>query len=287
MTSHDWSIAGADGEPILVTTDSSTPLGEARAIVLFAHGFKGYKEYGFIPALSRRLVDSLPITMHRFNFSHSGMTDDLRTFARPELFEKDTWNKQVFDLDALLDVVKSGSLDHSPTRAPVILIGHSRGGASCLLAAGRQFRDDTTPRPDAIVTISTPRQTLSLAPEAVQMIHSQGYLISPSARTGQSLRIGKAWLEEQESAPAEHDLLALCERIACPVLAAHGELDKTVLPQCAKDIASACLFGESFLVAGANHVFNTSNPADLESPASPQLISLGDGITKFLASRIQ
>jgi len=280
-------MPGANEESILVTTDSSTPIADARAVVVFAHGFKGYKDYGFLPLLSRQLAASLPIVVHRFNFSHSGMTNDVDAFARPDLFEQDTWNKQVFDVGVLLDAAKNGSARHSPNGAPVILMGHSRGGLSCLLAAGRRFRDEKTPYPDAIVTISTPRRTLNLAPEAMEMIHTQGYFISPSARTGQSLRINETWLTEQEANPAGHDALALCEDIACPVLAAHGELDKTVLPQCAKDIASACPYGDSYLVSGANHVFNTPNPADPESPTSPQLVSLGNRITKFLASHIR
>gem|GEM_PF-4204546 len=89
----------------------------------------GYYDYGLFPVLARALT-AAGLTCHRFNFSHSGMTRDTATFARPDLFEQDTWGRQQDDLAAVLDHLGAGA-------EPTVLFGHSRGGLSSLLAAPR------------------------------------------------------------------------------------------------------------------------------------------------------
>lgn len=282
IRTESWSLEGAEGKPILVSSDIAEKTHQARASVLFAHGFKGYKDYGFIPILAARLAESISLAVHRFNFSHSGMTNDVSTFARPDLFERDTWNKQTHDLNALFDHVASGEAPGSAVGSPILLMGHSRGGAACLLMAGRRFRDGAAATPDAVVTIAAPDQTNNLAPQAVDLLRTQGYIVSPSARTGQTLRIRSTWLQEQEAAPENHDILGLCAKIQCPVLAAHGAEDATVTAECARRIAQACPRGELHMIPGANHVMNTPNPADPQAPPPDSLQLLLERILQFI-----
>lgn len=286
VKTSNWSAPGADGEVILISTDAFEGRTECKAHVLFAHGFKGYKDYGFIPVLSVKLVEALPIVMHRFNFSHSGMTDDSSTFARPDLFERNTWNKQVADMEALIHAVQNGASPAQAASAPIAFLGHSRGGTTCLLAAGRRFRDGEAPPPVAVATLAASDSTLTMDQNAITMLRDQGYLVSPSARTGQSLRVGIEWLREQEDDPTGHDVLSLCSRISCPVLVAHGAEDPTVPVECAERITRACPRGESLTIADGNHVFNTPNPADPDEPMSAQLAALVDRISTFLQAHV-
>ena len=46
----DWSIPGSDGEPIIGNTH--VPRDEPAGMVLVAHGFKGYKDYGMFPRIA-------------------------------------------------------------------------------------------------------------------------------------------------------------------------------------------------------------------------------------------
>lgn len=276
----EWSLPGADGETIYCSTDFRE--GESpRLAVILAHGFKGYKDYGFIPVLSRALAASLPVAVHRFNFSHSGMTNDTATFARPDLFERDTWNKQVADLDAMICCVASGKAPATQAGTPFALVGHSRGGVSCLLSAGRRARDNSAPAPSAVVTLAAPDRCCSMSEDAKTSLRGIGFIESPSSRTGQSLRVGRVWLDEQDQDPGGHDLEALCALITCPVLAVHGEQDPTVPPTCAASIVRSCRLGDSVLIPGADHVFNTPNPADLAAPMSPPHVAALDRIVKL------
>ena len=91
--------------------------------MIVAHGFKGYKDYGMFPRIAAELAGRGFIS-HRFNFSHSGMTADTETFGRPDLFEKDTLNKQVADLQSVIEGVSCGVL--AGQGFPIVIFGHSR-----------------------------------------------------------------------------------------------------------------------------------------------------------------
>ncbi len=268
--STPWQIAGAEGEPIF--GDTHTPPGPPAGVVIVAHGFKGYKDYGMFPRIAETIA-ARGLIAHRFNFSHSGMTNETATFARPDLFERDTWNKQVYDLRAVIEAVTAGTLDGR--ELPFVLFGHSKGGVSVLLAAGRYADTDRSPQPAGVATASAPSTCNSLTAGQQQALTEQGFLVSPSSRTGQELRVGRIHLTEQLEAPDDHDLLKVAGRITCPVLIVHGEADPTVPAACAGQIAGA-LSGAAHveIVTGADHVFNTPNPMPADADPSPQLATM-------------
>ena len=104
QTIPDWTLTGSDDQPIIGTTHR--PEGAPRGTLIACHGFKGYKDYGFFPRLCRRAAEA-GLIAHRFNFSHSGMTNRTETFEKPELFEKDTYSKQVADLQTVHAAVRT------------------------------------------------------------------------------------------------------------------------------------------------------------------------------------
>jgi pimeloyl-ACP methyl ester carboxylesterase len=280
--SDAWSIEGSDGEPII----GNVHLPEARPIgvALIAHGFKGYKDYGMFPRIARTLAGR-GLIAHRFNFSHSGMTDDVETFQRPDLFEADTWNRQVGDLRAVIAAVDHGALEGRGL--PFVLFGHSRGGAAALLTAGRWADDVTLARIVGVVTAAAPSSCNPLTAEQADELLEAGFLVSPSSRTGQALRIGRAFLTEQMEDPAGHDLLAVAGRIACPVLVIHGAKDPTVPVRCADEIAAACRQATVRIISGADHVYNTANPLAPGADASPQLAELLEAVGDFAGATLE
>ncbi len=279
----DWELSGADGERILGTAHACAS-GTPRACVLVAHGFKGYKDYGFIPVLTGWLAATLPVVAHRFNFSHSGMNEDVTTFGRPDLFEKDTWGKQVLDLGACIDAAVDGALPETPADLPVVVIGHSRGGVSCLLMASERFSEAGANTPACIVTIAAPSRANTMSEDDRDALLETGSIGTLSSRTGQTLHIGRAWLQEQLDDPYAFDVLAACTGIPCPVLAVHGEADSTVLPGAAMMIADTCPEGEAYLIREADHVFNTPNPADPHTAPGPALSELVGVVSSFVTA---
>jgi len=268
MNSNDWILKGAHGEFIHGTTHlSSSKL--QRAVALVAHGFKGYKDYGMFPWLANQLA-SFGITTHRFNFSHSGMLKGIDDFERPDLFMRDTWNKQVEDLKVLSETLCQEGL-------PFYLIGHSRGGVSCLLSVGRG-----NIIPDKIISLSAPSTCLSLSLEEQEQLLSNGFLNSPSSRTGQLLQVGVNYLQEQLDSPDKHNLLDLVSRIRIPTLIIHGDSDTSVPIEHGREIANAAHDSLFVPIGGGNHIFNTPNPFVEFGNPSPELMAVWETIRQFV-----
>ncbi len=280
-TSLAWSLDGADGLPLLGDTHLPPAGVLARGVVLLCHGFKGYKDYGFLPRLAQHLAHAGCI-VHRFNFSHSGMTNNLATYERPELFERDTWGKQIIDLQQVVKAIGKGDLLGADL--PMAWIGHSRGGVTVLLTAARQA---PAQRPAVVVTLACPDRACNLTDEQKRLLRKQGYIASPSSRTGQELRVGRRWLEEQEQHPEQFDPCAALEKLRCPVLVVHGEADETVPPAAAGRLAKAGgIHVELHLLADANHVFNAANPCPAGAPLPPATAALCERVTDFLNRRL-
>jgi pimeloyl-ACP methyl ester carboxylesterase len=197
------------------------------------------------------------------------MTNRIETFERPDLFERDTWNKQVFDISRVMEHVARGSL--LGQGRPIILLGHSRGGVSVLLTAGRRSIDSASPLPAGVISLAAPSACDRVSDETKRSMIERGQQDVVSNRTGQNLRIDRAWLDEQMADPARHDLLGLAKHISCPVLVAHGDADETVPPSSAHDIVAACPGGHALVIEGANHVLNAPNPMSVGTNAPAPL----------------
>ena len=268
MEQTHWSIVGSQGEAIHGTT--TRPRGSsAKCNLIIAHGFKGYKDYGLFPWLAMTAASSGAVS-HGFNFSHSGMLAGDGPFERTDLFEKDTWNKQVEDLQAVVSYCRDEAL-------PTILMGHSRGGVACLLATGRGVI-----QVDHVVTLSAPCTCNPLSEEMRQTLIADGYIESPSSRTDQMLHVGRCFLDEQLQEPEAHDLLKLVEAIDVPVTVIHGTDDQTVAVESGAAIVKAAKKATFIAVAGGNHVFNTPNPFPIDGEPTQQLQKLWDSVEQVI-----
>lgn len=268
-TSLDWRLEGAGGEPIRGSTH--LPAGAARGALLIVHGFKGYKDYGFLPALGRAAAEA-GLVAHRFNLSHAGVGENPARFERPDLFEADTLGKQIHDIATVAAAAGAGELP-GPGGRPACWFGHSRGGAGVLLAAWRAAEAGAeapfarAPVPAGLITAAAPCDACRLSEEEKRVLRREGRLPSPSARTGQQLHVGRGWLEEIERDPDAFDPLQAAANLQAPVLVIHGERDETVSPEDADRIATAAGPSTRILkIAGAGHTFNAPNPLEGEPP---------------------
>lgn len=268
----DWVLKNGRGLELIGNTDR--PNGEASACAVFVHGFKGYKDYGFIPVLCKSLARA-GVVVHRFNLSCSGMTNDIETFARTDLFAMDTWTRQVEDVRCVIDAVGDGTLDGCGL--PKFVVGHSRGGATALLLAGH----GDVSAIDGVATIAAVDGCCRMKEDVCEEFLERGSLVTPSARTGQELVINASWLQEQIDDPSAHDVLGLCTNLSIPTLIMHGDGDDAVDLSAGERIARA-VGAELKVIAGGDHVLNMSNPALESAGISPQLGEVIELLTGFV-----
>lgn len=275
--STPWSIRNADDLEII--GDTHTPSEAApTACALILHGFKGYKDYGFIPPMARELARR-NILAHRFNFATSGMTSDLSAFARPDLFAKGTWGGQVEDVRRVARAIREGEI--AGKGLPLFLLGHSRGGATALLAAGLHADELGLA---GLITLNAVDRCCSMSDEQQREMLALGYAVTTSARTGQELRINADWLREQLDHPQAHDVLLQAAHVKCPVCVLHGDSDDAVPIEAGESIAKAAKTALN-RVEGADHVLNMPNPSSPETPLSVQLLKALDLTTRFISKQ--
>ncbi|MCC6683098.1 MAG: alpha/beta fold hydrolase [Phycisphaeraceae bacterium] len=259
---ESWTLQGADGQVIYGNTNRPAG-GRALATLVICHGFKGYKDYGFFPYLAEAAA-AAGLIAHRFNFSHSGMTNQLDTFERPDLFERDTWGRQITDLQIVIE--QRAAVD----QLPIVLFGHSRGGDSVLLTAAGM-----SDRLAGIVTAAAPDTTCPLGEDQKAVLRREGRMASPSSRTGQMLYVGREWLDEMEADPRRFDLLRAIAAIECPKLLIHGRADETVPVSAVHHLSKAGGPNTELLILPGGHTFNCRNPHPQDDPlpgATQQMI---------------
>lgn len=107
-------------------------------LVIFAHGFKGYKDWGTHNLVARHFAEN-GFRFLKFNFSHNGTTpDELRALTDMEAFSNNTFSIELTDLRLVTDFVFSGSA-FAPARE-VYLVGHSMGGGVAVIHAAEDKR---------------------------------------------------------------------------------------------------------------------------------------------------
>lgn len=278
LIEFDLTVPDEAGE-LALHCDIHLPDGQPRGTLLIAHGFLGYKDYGMFPYLATRAAMQ-GWGCIRFNFSHSGMTRAIERFERADLFERDTWNRQVEDLTCLVEAIRAGALPGIPATAPIVLMGHSRGGAASILFGGRG--GDV----QAVLAVASIDRSVppSLAGADVRAaMDAEGHVIVRSARTGQDLRLGRCFLDAIEADLEGHDVLAMAERLGRRLTVVHGDSDPTVDVSSGHAIAEAAGVGP-LIVPGGNHVFNVPNPFPVDARPSPQLEALAGHMEAVLAA---
>ena len=109
---------------------------EKLPLVIFAHGYKGYKDWGAWDLMAQKLAEA-GFFFVKFNFSHNGTTiDQPKDFADLEAFGNNNFSKEMADYDEVLNhFYKNPKID----KEKIVIIGHSRGGGITVIKA---FEDE-------------------------------------------------------------------------------------------------------------------------------------------------
>ena len=242
--------------------------------VVLLHGFKGFARFAFFPYLAEQLA-AAGLTAVTFNFSGSGVGDDLETFDDPDAFAENTFTREGQDVSRVVAEAERRGW----TGPQFGLFGHSRGGASALLHASRDARVGALATWSSIASV----RRWTDAQEAEW--RTRGYLEVPNTRTGQTLRVSTALLDEtEEHALGRLNLKLAAATLLCPWLIVHGAADETV-PFAEGEQLAESSEGRAELVsiAGATHTFNVAH--GMTTP-SAQLREAAERTVGFFVSRL-
>lgn len=113
-----------------------------KQLVLFCHGYKGFKDWGSWNLVAERFSGE-NLFFVKFNFSHNGGTvENPIDFPDLNAFAENNYSKELEDLDAILNFILSDNFKytHEINSANVTLIGHSRGGGISIIKTSEDTR---------------------------------------------------------------------------------------------------------------------------------------------------
>lgn len=263
-----WSrTSGADA------ADAAGP-GRTGAALVVCHGFKGFKDWGFFPWVSETLAARTGLPVASFNFDGSGVRVSAETFDDLPAFARNTFTRELFDLEAVMDGLAAGrlgDLEIEPA-ARFGLLGHSRGGATCVLKAAirRQVRGLVTWASIASVDRYRVYEAAWDAGEEVAI---------PNARTGQDMPLRRNVLDDLRANRGRLDVLESARRLAIPWAVVHGDADASVPFAEAEALAGAAGTNARVVrIEGAGHTFGAGHPFTGPTPELDRAVDATVGL---------
>lgn len=205
-------------------TDSKLPL------LVFCHGFKGFKDWGCFPYMFDKFASNGFFTVS-FNFSLNGTDNEKANpvdFERLDNFAINTFSKELDDLGCVIDYLEKQKDDYDYDFGKLILAGHSRGGGIALLKAAEDKRIKR------LIVLASVSDFYRYGEETKRIWHERGYIEVLNTRTKQKMRMNVSLLEDLEVNNERLDIKKALTRIDVPVLIVHGTEDLAV------DAGEAC-----------------------------------------------
>lgn len=241
-------------------------------VVVFCHGFKGFKDWGCWPYFMEALAKS-GFAVMSFNFSHNGIGANLLELTEVDRFKENTFSLEEEDLELLLQSILQRTFPPcDPTQ--VNLIGHSRGGAAALAVASR------FPEIRSVITLASISRIGSLTRDEERVWRKEGVRYVVNMRTGQQLPLGVGLLDDILARPARIE--ENIKKLSIPVQIIHGEKDEAVPVSAAHELFSWAKKGSLVIIPEANHVFGAKHPF---MEATPQLEQVIAECQNFLAKK--
>ena len=247
------------------------PDGSPKPILIFVHGFKGFKDWGYFNLLADTFAQAGFVFL-KLNLSHNGTSLEHPTdFVDLEAFGQNTFSKEMDDLGVLIDHVLGpefalGQQEADPGR--LFLMGHSRGGSLVIL---KGYEDERVKGVVSLAAVSDLGERWSES--ALAEWKKQGVHYVQNSRTGQRMPLDYQLVEDYQAHADRFNVPQAVRNLGKPLLAFHGSDDETVAVQAAHDIEQWNGTARVEIIAGANHVFGGSHPYEgHELPVAVQRI---------------
>jgi len=226
--------------------------------VVFAHGFKGFKDWGHWQQIGQHFAQAGYVFV-KFNFSHNGTTIEQPTdFADLEAFGQNNYSKELYDLQQVIDWISS-TKELPATEintADITVIGHSRGGGIAILEAAQN------PKISRLVTWASVHQLDFFRQSEQQLVKwkEKGVYFILNGRTFQEMPLYYQLLEDFEANSDQFNIQQRLSQLDKPFLIVHGDQDPAVPMFSAELLKEWCPAAELVILKGANHVFGGKHP---------------------------
>ncbi|MBI5403040.1 MAG: prolyl oligopeptidase family serine peptidase [Ignavibacteriae bacterium] len=193
-------------------------------VLIFCHGFKGFKDWGSFPYMLEKISNENIFTVS-FNFSFNG-TDNTKDnpvdFNRLDLFARNTFSRELDDLGCVIDFLFSVKDKYSFDTEKLVLAGHSRGGGIAILKTAEDARIKK------LIALASVAEFDRYTEERKKRWKEEGYLEVLNTRTKQYMRMNYTLIEDLEKNYDRLNIQNAMSRIKVPAVIIHGKQDMAV-----------------------------------------------------------
>lgn len=250
----DYSLYTRNGNTINITTFGNENI-EFFPCLIFVHGFKGFKDWGFGPYIGD-YFSKRGFFVITFNFSHNGIGNSVDEFVELEKFANNTFSLEVEELSEVIDHYIKGFFGFTSNKE-IFLLGHSRGGAVSLIT-GRM-----KPEVSKVAVWASIAELDRYSERQKEEWKKNGVLKVLNSRTNQEMKLNLSLLEDiEKNKNGSLNIEKAVKDLKKPLFIAHGEQDLAVPIKEAEQLYewSDKQLTEFYKITGSGHTFDIKHP---------------------------
>jgi dienelactone hydrolase len=252
--SNDFNLSVQNGNLLRITAFGIEHIENAPCLI-FVHGFKGFKDWGFVPYIGEYFSEKGFFVL-TFNFSHNGVGESLTEFDELDKFAENTFSLELSELNELISAYNFGFFGNSSNKG-IGLIGHSRGGAISLLFGS--VNDEVK----AVSTWSAVSNLARYTERQKKEWKKRGFIEVLNTRTKQRMKLNISLLEDIENnLGGTLNIEGAVKSFNKPLLIVQGEEDLAVPVKEAKTLYnwSDQENTELIILPSTGHTFDIKHP---------------------------
>ena len=254
--------------------DSGTVL----PVILFIHGFKGFKDWGAFPDLYEELARA-GFAVVAFNLSLNGVGASMLEFEKPELFRRQTFSQDLRDVGTVIRALKNKEIQSEKAVLDtdrIGILGHSRGGHTAVVAAAEYSEIQCLVTWSAVADYNK-----RWSKEMISDWEKKGFTEIKNSRTGEILPLDKVVYDDAMGNANRLIAINRVQELYIPSMFIAGKNDEAV-PYNETELLyrkSPADEKEIRLIEGAGHTFQVSHPFQEEDfpPAFSEALDLTEG----------
>lgn len=230
---------------------------QRKPVVIFCHGYKGYKDWGAWNLMVDRFLSENYFFV-KFNFSHNGGTlENPIDFPDLEAFGRNNFSLELDDLEVVINWLLDHPEFHSEINSTDIsLIGHSRGGGIVTLKAGEH------PKIRRVVSWSGISDFGSRFPKGLKLwawkLKGKSYVLN--GRTKQKMPHYFQFYKDFKRNENRLNIASAIKTLRIPHLIVHGDKDVVVPLKEAENLHKWNPDSELFVIPNMDHALGCSQP---------------------------
>ncbi|MFT4781596.1 MAG: pimeloyl-ACP methyl ester carboxylesterase [Pseudohongiellaceae bacterium] len=232
--------------------------GKRKPIVIFCHGYKGFKDWGSWNLVAKRFSRD-QLFFVKFNFSHNGgTTENPIDFTDLEAFAENNYSKEIEDLDALLNHLLSQEFEYKNEIdiTDITLIGHSRGGGISIIKTREDKRITKLITWASICDFGKRTATIS----DLEQWREKGVKYILNGRTKQKMPHNFQFYQDYKIHEQRLHIETAIKQISASILIIHAKNDYSIPFEEAIKLHSWNSKSKLLVIDNSNHVFDASHP---------------------------